>query len=99
MTTVIPAAVPRVQHDPHAVLPYRWNWSLWLAEQGGTTIASHTVTPPAGIELGGNAHTDTTVTAWLSGGVRGETYRVVCHIVTVDGQEEDQTIELVCLDR
>ena len=41
----------------------------------------------------------TATTVWLSGGVAGQSYSVVNHIVTAAGREEDRTIKIMCLER
>ena len=75
--------------DPDSVLDYQWNWGSFLGE--GETIQSHTVTV-AGVTLDSSSATDTTVTAWISGGSAGTTGRATCHIVTSAGRQQDQTI-------
>lgn len=87
-------------HDPSAVLPYHWDWTLWLE---GATITTKVVTLPTGItrDIAHPATTETggIVTDWLTGGVHGQRYSVVCHIATSDGRQDDRTIVLVAQNR
>ena len=56
--------------------------SDWLAS--GEVIASHTITPEAGITVDSSSQedTNTSVQVWLSGGALGGKYEVACEIVT-----------------
>lgn len=84
-------------HDPDAVLDYRWDWSLWL--QGADTISSHQVIIDGTVVLGTNSHDDTSVTAWISGGAAGENARVTARITTAQGRTDDRTIVLDVMER
>jgi len=100
-----------INKDPQAVLDYTWDWKAltngstdpdatdWLAS--GETISSHTVTPASGLDKDSSALTDTntSVTAWLSGGTAGTHYEVVCHIVTSAGREDDRTLKVYVKQR
>lgn len=66
--------------DPQAVLDYSWDWQHWLDE--GESIATATVTAPAGITRDSETFNDTSVTVWLSGGTANEVYAVTCQITT-----------------
>ncbi len=79
--------------DPDAVLDYQWDWSSWLPT--GDTIASATVTAETGLTVGSYSNTATAVTAWLSGGIVGESYNVTCRVVTANGRTDDRTITLL----
>lgn len=90
---------PKRVHDPDAVLDYPFDWSDWLPE--GDAIESATVVAETGVTVegtpaivGGN-----TVVPFISGGEAGQSYQVTCHIVTVDGREDDRTMILVCKER
>jgi len=85
------AAKPTIIHDPDAVLDYSQDWSAWLATPGDT-ISDHTITPNGTMTVGHSEHTDTTVTAWLTGGTVGTTESVTFHIVTAQGREDDRTL-------
>ena len=82
--------------DPDAVLDYEFDWSAWL---GTDTIATHTVTAPAGLTVDSTEATTTTVTMWLSGGSVGASYAVACHIVTAAGREDDRTVTITVQER
>lgn len=83
--------------DPNAVLDYQWDWSDWLDE--GETITVAVITVPAGLTLDSQVDTGATVTAWLSGGTAGDGYRIICHIETSEGREDDRSIYLRCRER
>lgn len=83
--------------DPDATLDYQWNWAAWL--EVGETITTANVTVPDGITLDSSTHADTTVTAWLSGGKAGKGYKVLCHIETNAGREDDRSIYIRVQDR
>jgi hypothetical protein len=87
-------SAPIYPHDPQAELPYRWDWTKWLAKNDNDTIVEHTIFPPTGITLDSHDHTDTTVTAWLSGGVAGRSYTVTCEILTAGGKRDQRSIRL-----
>lgn len=89
--------------DPNAVLDYKFDWkgltngtdgatSDWLAS--AETISAHTVTASTGLTVDSSTLTDTntSVTAWLSGGTAGQDYTVVCHITTSAARQDDRTI-------
>lgn len=97
-------------HDPNAVLDYRWNWSgtedcegcPWLDD--GETITAFTITATAGITNVNsgphpNSEADGIVTAWFTGGTVGRRYQVINHITTSAGRQEDRTIELRVVQR
>ncbi len=79
-----------VEKDPDAVLPYQFDWAEWL---NGDTIAAHEamVSPieQDGVVVDSSSHTDTTVTVWLSGGVRGKSYTVTCRVHPAAGAGHD----------
>lgn len=84
-------------HDPQAVLDYTFDWSTWLGD--GETITATTVTGETGITVGVVTNDASTVTAWLSGGTAGTSYRVVCHVTTSDGRQDDRTLRLSVTER
>ena len=94
--------------DPDAVLDYKWDFAAstngsgdsdWLAS--GETISSHTVTADTGLTVDSSSITDTntSVTAWLSGGTAGTDYGVTCQIVTSASRTDDRTITIKCQER
>lgn len=82
--------------DPDAVKDYKFDCSLWLDSD---TIASHSVTVPAGITLDSSANDSTSVTAWLSGGTAGSSYRITCRVVTAGGRTDDVTVTIMVLEQ
>jgi hypothetical protein len=82
--------------DPDAVLDYQVDWSSWL---NGDTISTSSWTVPQGLSKESDSKSTTATTVWLSGGVAGQSYSVVNHIVTAAGREEDRTIKIMCLER
>jgi len=87
------------EKDPNAVLDYQWGWAEWLAS--GETITAAVITVPDGITLDSQVDTDTSVTAWFSGGTVGNGYKVVCHITTSNDPPriDDRSIYLICRER
>jgi len=83
--------------DPEAILDYQWDWSAWLQET--EAISEAEITADDGLTVDESASTDDTVTAWLSGGTAGTTYKVLCHIVTDQDREDDRTIYIKCSER
>jgi hypothetical protein len=83
--------------DPDATLDYTWDWTRWL--KADETITSQTVIVPSGITLISSGAEDGFVTAWLSGGVNGQTYTVTCRIETDQAREDDRSIRLWVIDR
>jgi hypothetical protein len=94
--------------DPSAILDYVWDWKSltngtgtgdWLAS--AEAISSHTVTAPTGLTVDSSAlvNTNTAVRAWLSGGTAGESYAVVCRIVTTANRTDERTIYVQVVNR
>jgi len=98
--------------DPEAVLDYAWNWSDWLdaTTTPAESITAHTVTVPTGLTLDSSAVsngvntagvtiTNSQVTAWISGGTVGTTYRVECLIVTTAGRTDERSLWITVQER
>lgn len=85
------------QKDPAAVLDYAFDWSAWLA--AGETITAHTITVTGSLVVGAHTVLAGVVTAWLSGGVAGETYTATCHITTSQGRQDERSIAVQAVDR
>lgn len=77
--------------DPNSVLDYSIDWSDWLDTD---TIATSTWTIPAGLTMGNETNSTTTVTVWLSGGTAGTTYTILNRITTAGGRTADQTFKI-----
>lgn len=80
---------------PADVLDYIYNWAPWLAKVADT-IASHTITAN-GVTVNSSTHASTTVTAFLSGGAKGETAEATCQIVTAGGRTVQRTLYITIL--
>lgn len=87
-----------VLKDPAAILDYCFDWSDWLAGDSDT-IASHTVTVDAGITLDSDSATTTKVTAWVSGGTGGNSYKLTCRIVTAQARTDERHMILHVQER
>jgi len=84
--------------DPNARLDYQWDWSQWLAVGETITNAQISITP-TGLALDQQDNTDTTITAWLTGGTVDAGYRVVCSITTNQSRTDDRSIYIRCAER
>jgi lysophospholipase L1-like esterase len=99
MTVYIDPAPQWVQAND-AVLDYTLDWSLPLASTGDT-VAAATFTPSyiAGqasqLTVVSTNTTPTTATVWLTGGVSGQLYSVMCHIITAEGRQDDRTFQVL----
>lgn len=83
------AATFQFDKDPDSRLDYIVDWSDWLDSD---TITASTWTPATGITVTTSSNTTTTTTVWLSGGTLGATYKVVNHITTAAGRQDDRTL-------
>lgn len=90
-------------HDPDSVLPYTVDWSAWLDGFGdpAPTITNHEVIADPGITVESSSHTDTTITAVLSGGTAGKIYRVTFRAVLSAGPpyQDDRSIQIMVRER
>ena len=64
---------------PTEVLDFQQDWA---AELDADTISTSEWALDTGITKDSDTNTDTTATAWISGGTEGKTYKVVNTIVT-----------------
>lgn len=87
----------RAVKDPDAVLQYTFDWTAWLT--GSETLTDATVTADTGLDVSAVTNDTTAVTFTLSGGTVGERYKVVCHITTSAGQQNDDTLVVDVRDR
>ena len=83
--------LPAIEKVPAAVLDYTFDWSAWLATLNDS-IASYTVTVPAGITKTNDARMDKKIVAWLTGGAVGTSYPIRCRVTTTGGRTEERTI-------
>lgn len=76
---------PTIYKDPSALLDYTEDWTDWLALiSPGTRIASHTITPNGAMTVSSSTDDGLKVTAFLGGGVLGQTESVTYRITTDD---------------
>jgi len=87
--------------DPEAVLDYAWNWANWLdtSTTPNESIIAHTITVPSGLTLESSTAASGSVTAWISGGTVGTTYRVECLIVTTAGRTDERSLWITVQER
>ena len=88
----------RYLKDPEATLDYKFNWLEWL---DGDTIATQVVTIDDGATVESSAITDTntSVTAFVSGGTVGRSYVLSCNITTVGGRPDDCSLPVLGAER
>lgn len=89
--------------DPDDVRRYYWDFTAWLARNGGT-ISSYVIAideaPDAGLILGDTAQGTGSYAAWfmawLSGGTEDITYTARCRLSLTDGtvRDESRTIRI-----
>lgn len=84
------AALPTYTKDPSATLDFTWNWAAWLVT--GDTLSTATVTADTGLTVASHAIVGQTVTAWLSGGEAGTSYRATCQVTTTGGRVDERSI-------
>jgi RNA-binding protein YlmH len=99
MAATCTTATQTFYKDTNAKLDYIFDWSDWLGEDNDT-IATHFVFPSSpALIVDTTEATDTTVTAWISGGAPYTTYTVTCRIHTMGGRDEDRSLQLICMNR
>ena len=88
----------RYLKDPEATLDYKFNWLEWL---DGDTIATQVVTIDDGatVESSAITDTDTSVTAFVSGGTVGRSYVLSCKITTVGGRTDERSLTILVVER
>lgn len=95
-----PLAQVSFTKDPNDVLDYSFDWSQWL--QSGETINGLTVIASPGIVVNTTSYTNTSSTAWLSGGVAGAAgtpYTVEHRITTNQGRTKNLTMYIRVLNK
>jgi len=86
-----------IEKDPQAVLDYAMDWADWLDTD--TITGTPVWTIDSGVTKASQSNTTTTATAWLSGGVLGQTYTVTCRITTAGGRTDERSFRLKIVDR
>lgn len=84
--------------DPDATLDYSFDWSAYLTPLGDT-IQTATWIPDTGLTVVSSAKTNTTATAFVSGGTAGDSLTLTCRIVTTGGRTDDRSITLKIVNR
>ncbi len=84
--------------DSREVLDYVFDWTAYLAD-AGDTIVSKAVTADVGLTLDSSAIIGSMVSAFVSGGSTGTTYKLLCQIVTAGGRTADRSIFIKIADR
>jgi len=92
------AKKPFGEFDPNGIYDIPFDWATWLTGLG-ETYASHTITCATGLTCATSAQNAGVVVARIKKTVgatltEGDKIAVTCHIVTTNGQEEDQTLYL-----
>ncbi len=84
-------AIGKANKDPDAVLPYRIDWSAWLA---GAAISTSTWVVPSGLTKVSDSIVDAITVVTISGGTAGQTFTITNRITTDDGRTDDRSFEL-----
>jgi hypothetical protein len=84
--------------DPDAVLDYTADWGPYLTPLGDTIISATWVLS-SGLTKVSQSATATKATAFVSGGVLGETETLTCRIVTAGGRTDDRTFLIKIVSR
>ncbi len=82
--------------DPDATLPYRFDWSAWLA---GAQITSSQWIVPAGLTAVAEQITGDITVVTVAGGTAGEIYRLTNRVTTDDGRTDDRSLTLRVVER
>jgi len=84
--------------DPNAILDYTFDWGAYLTPLTDAILTVVWITS-AGITVASSTNTASTATAFVSGGVLGDTETLTCRITTVGGRTDDRSISLKIIDR
>jgi hypothetical protein len=88
------------EKDPDAFLDYSINWSDWLAEIPGDSVANMYVNNTAGVQVPVQGIIDGAITAVMArAGVVGATEEIVIRIATTEGRIDERTIRLLIRQR
>ena len=88
----------QAKKDPNAVLDYTLDWSAYLTPLVDV-ITSVTWILSSGLTKVSQSNTTTTATAFVSGGVLGNTETLTCRITTAAGRTDDRTVLLRIVTR
>lgn len=87
----------RFNKTPGAVLDYAVDWTMWLA--GDTLSVSEwtlltTLDDADTFAIDSEANDDNVASVWVHGGLAGNTYRLLNHISTAAGREDEVVIKI-----
>lgn len=80
--------------DPNADLDYTFDWNDWFEEGDTDEIVGYEILVPSELTLGTHSLSQGEVRYWISGGVPGTTYEIVCEIETLAGRTDQRTARL-----
>ena len=86
-----------VRQDPSSILDWGISWEPFLDKAPGDALASASWSmtgPDNALTLANEDVQGTDVVVWISGGTVGATYTVTCHVVTVNGREDDASFRM-----
>lgn len=87
---------PDFEKDPNSVEDFAFNWVMDL---NGDSITSSSFELPDGLTQVSIANDATKTQIFVSGGARGQTYRITNRIVTSGGRTFDKTIRIYVKER
>lgn len=93
----MPLPPPIRYKGPNETLDYPFDWLPGLPPAPlapSETVSSASFTVDTGVTIIAQSYTTTNATVWLAGGTLGETYNVVCAVITNQGRTLDQTMLL-----
>lgn len=94
---------PWANFDTDATLDIPFDWAEWLTDKG-TTYSSHTITTHASLQCPSSSQASGVIKARIKKAAaatlaNNTKYWVTCHIVTADGQEDEQTVYLKAVNK
>lgn len=84
-----------VEKRPNEVKDYTFKWRSWLS---GDTISTSTTTVDDGITKDSESNGTDSATVWISGGSKGNTYKIVNKIVTAAGRTAEEYFFIKVVD-
>lgn len=89
-----------VEMDDDAVLPFRMDWSEWIAEESDTFTGTPTitVTPATGLAASSPTYDGDDAVWWLTASATG-TYRIAVKVTTAGGRTDERTVTVVVRER
>lgn len=90
------ACAPDFEKDPDSTEDFAFNWVMDL---DGDLITSSTFTLPDGMTEVSSTNSAHATQIFVSGGTRGQTYRITNRIATSGGRTFDKTIRIYVKER